>query len=872
MLRILRQITFSVPPSITYVNGFPIEDSAKPHSIWGMEGTEFFHRDKSITESPMVPQLTSHLYAPSVTNVITVTAQNQNPAPKSIPKIYFPPSSQISNQQQLHLQKQYTNQSSQQGISNVFFEENSSDSDDNRQLNEGSNKKRKRNQQSASSDIATLPIFQHRLFEGIINVGKDDDSDTMENDMRWTNKKNDNKEYSSEDDSEESEVDSVVQFDNNVEPKDRIRVARSQDGSRTSVRVTGGWMIYDDDDDDNNVTGKDYKAAHDTNKNVVNPVNEISEVILKEKAAAKLLENNVALGRRYKLELIENAVGLAYSQPSRKRSFPSGGRASTFVESKENAALERPMIGLLPLEDGGLRSACISCAIVPKSLHNACISQSLCGYCMTPLELSAINPPSKSKSKKLKSNAKKENAAAGDDQIVCGVVEKKIGIITYVLHTQCASAIAKYILEIPDDDDDDNNDADEIESIDAKEKEIIINHTEDEIVKKEKMKNKMQRVEQKYLSSARAATEEEIAADNRYLNITLGTIYEYEEIDDCLCDLCGRAGGLMQFFHIDESCTSMKSPSPEGWLAHSPCIFWLAESRLLQIPFTRAQSDDLVITDNSKVSNKSNNSNARDSKKKSKTKREEDDDDDQIGTTDGIDEDNVILNGTENVFNDKDPIEDEEVQLRDEIKTIVDEIVDGVIKSYDSAITMNYGEEIISSSLNPISPDDMMEVEVEVESEVKEMESFDPHNPSKEPAAAINDNETELTEKSLMMKHEDVPSKNTPKLITNNIDKRYKSYFDFLRGTSRCCLCGIQSGIALRCAAAACTVRAHPLCVSIAGPDWVLCSVSSISQTDSPSTSTSSSATSTGDLNIHDNITQNGLTYFCCNHIKDKKE
>ena len=46
------------------------------------------------------------------------------------------------------------------------------------------------------------------------------------------------------------------------------------------------------------------------------------------------------------------------------------------------------------------------------------------------------------------------------------------------------------------------------------------------------------------------------------------------------------------------------------------------------------------------------------------------------------------------------------------------------------------------------------------------------------------------------------------------------SLFDSLVGQWRCSCCGTYAGVVLKCSAVACTVRAHPLCVSIAGPKW----------------------------------------------------
>ncbi len=50
----------------------------------------------------------------------------------------------------------------------------------------------------------------------------------------------------------------------------------------------------------------------------------------------------------------------------------------------------------------------------------------------------------------------------------------------------------------------------------------------------------------------------------------------------------------------------------------------------------------------------------------------------------------------------------------------------------------------------------------------------------------------------------------------------FRSSFDSLYNSHRCCLCGLQVGIAVRCAAIACTVRAHPACAAIVGKKWSL--------------------------------------------------
>lgn len=47
-----------------------------------------------------------------------------------------------------------------------------------------------------------------------------------------------------------------------------------------------------------------------------------------------------------------------------------------------------------------------------------------------------------------------------------------------------------------------------------------------------------------------------------------------------------------------------------------------------------------------------------------------------------------------------------------------------------------------------------------------------------------------------------------------------RSLFDSLAGQWRCSCCGTYAGVVLKCCAAACVVRAHPLCVSLLKEPW----------------------------------------------------
>ena len=57
----------------------------------------------------------------------------------------------------------------------------------------------------------------------------------------------------------------------------------------------------------------------------------------------------------------------------------------------------------------------------------------------------------------------------------------------------------------------------------------------------------------------------------RLPGLEIGPLYDCDESDDAECDLCGRAGGILQFFDVDPQRSSLPPPGEEGWLAHVPC-------------------------------------------------------------------------------------------------------------------------------------------------------------------------------------------------------------------------------------------------------------------------------------------------------------
>ena len=57
----------------------------------------------------------------------------------------------------------------------------------------------------------------------------------------------------------------------------------------------------------------------------------------------------------------------------------------------------------------------------------------------------------------------------------------------------------------------------------------------------------------------------------RLPGLEIGPLYDCDEGDDAECDLCGRPGGILQFFDVDPLRSSLPPPGEEGWLAHVPC-------------------------------------------------------------------------------------------------------------------------------------------------------------------------------------------------------------------------------------------------------------------------------------------------------------
>jgi hypothetical protein len=490
------------------------------------------------------------------------------------------------------------------------------------------------------------------------------------------------------------EDDGVPSNPQGLEPGDRVRRARNEDGSTVMVRFDGGWMIRKSANADPSLTvGTEKEAAAVTNgamdvEDAPEDAASMKQRILERAAARKASGGATSSGLpvRYKNELIEAAVNAAQSSShKRKTSFTPGtitavasGHASavmieqTLRDLRESYQM-KPSLCYLSMEDGGVRFASVSFAQVPRSLHPMCATSVMCGVCLQYNDSSETNAGAVTENKSVakKGSKKRPHEALSPQDERFKLTRVQCGNIHYPVHNQCLAAVAG-----------------------------------DFLPKEQRPRNNSNSISS---DSAIIGTD---TTDSSGPVITLSSPYEYEQADDAECDLCGRKGGVLRYFKIDPSCSSVPAPAAEGWLAHVPCIQFLSGSKQL------APLLDVVP---------------------------------EVG-----------------------PLHFAQNPLSCDIAT-------GSSSASALKVPATGGNENVDSALN--------------ESTAEE--------DSGEPAAA----EALLKANRL---HAQPPL----------------SRFDQQFGHWRCTLCGLQCGLAVRCLAAGCTIRAHPVCVTAVNhPMWRVCSL-----------------------------------------------
>jgi hypothetical protein len=476
-----------------------------------------------------------------------------------------------------------------------------------------------------------------------------------------------------------------------LEPADRVRRARNEDGSTVMVRFDGGWMIRKSAKADPSLTEKEAATVTNGEMDVEDAPEDAASMkqrILERAAARKASGGATSSGlpARYKNELVEAAVNAAQSSShKRKTSFTPGtitavasGHASavmieqTLRDLRESYQM-KPSLCYLSMEDGGARFASVSFAQVPRSLHPMCATSVMCGVCLQYNDSAETNAGAVTENKSVakKGSKKRPHEALSPQDERFKLTRVQCGNIHYPVHNQCLAAV-----------------------------------TGDFLPKEQRPRTNSSACS----DSAYVGTD---TTEGMWPVITLSAPYEYEQADDAECDLCGRKGGVLRYFSIDPSCSSVPAPAAEGWLAHVPCIQFLSGSKHLA-PFT-----DLASSEEGPR--------------------------------------HFALN-----------------QLSCEIAT------GSSAAAALKVATAGSNEDVDSAPNESTAEED-----------------------SGEPAAA----EALLKANRL---HAQPPL----------------SRYDQQLGHWRCTLCGLQCGLAVRCLAAGCTIRAHPVCVTAVNhPMWRVCSL-----------------------------------------------
>lgn len=504
--KLLRKMTIQYPTSVKTMKGFQIHESSCPHEVWGMKENPLYRfssivddSNSNITKKLILKKLPAKTLLPSKETEIPIIVQS------------------AFDEKNLRSQKQFSRRGA---ISPGGKISNSS-------ANAG------------ALDTSAIPefqglkrIFQHKLFDGavfspsisssfgLLNKKKGVEL-TIEKKLPRTNLE---PEKSDSDDS----IDMQIEFDSRIEPKDRHRFAKLDNGNHVRIRVSGGWMVSSNQQVlEPTAASKSKDPSADSSHSMQKRIKEL---------ANQKVVGDQPLHIRFKRELIESAVNQLQNKKRvvlKSTSSGTEGFKSTSTDDTGNlrrqsqaidSCVESSIITLLPLEDGGVRWSCVSTTCVVKSLHVLCFSSLWCGLCLTKISSDDVNdkPPTmkKSQPKPKKKTLKRDSAILDEEEEVVPYVlqEKTVGSVTYTIHAQCA-----YIF--------DNN----------------------------AMNTDIQ----------------------RFGTIRINNHYHYDEIDDADCDLCGRRGAIMFYFDINTRCSTTPPPSNDGWLGHLPCIYWLANSGLL---------------------------------------------------------------------------------------------------------------------------------------------------------------------------------------------------------------------------------------------------------------------------------------------------
>lgn len=312
---------------------------------------------------------------------------------------------------------------------------------------------------------------------------------------------------------------------------------------------------------------------------LVPPIVILSSAELRERVRSRAADMKIqqtmsvdepTLNGRYKRKLLEAVASSALPSTGfkNKRKAPSWDTGSALSYGRSPDA---PLLFYVPMDDGGLRAVCVSVAPQPPSLHDLCTTGQVCAYCFAPFapdmklysdaQIAAmIKRRKKSKTQRKRKSADEDDSDDDGAESVKFLVAKTVGAVTFTLHRQCAYAA-------------DNGGAymvgKDASSAAAALPVSVGNEGEggDEDTHIDEEGQESEKDEALHLPG-----------------LEIGPLYDCDEADDSECDLCGRSGGILQFFDVDPLHSSLPPPGEEGWLAHAPCLAWLVKSRLLELP------------------------------------------------------------------------------------------------------------------------------------------------------------------------------------------------------------------------------------------------------------------------------------------------
>ena len=777
---------------------------------------------------------------------------------------------------------------------------------------------------TGGSDAFIDGILQHRLFRGALHSADNNDEDRNNFDEGERNTRNIpsslcfnellqyNKDEDVVDDEEKYMAEyALISYSDSVEPRDRDRWACfdsnstnyvsdyeqsiihekssiltceygdntsiTQNGSNRKilkngkyhlkVRVTGGWMKKVPDDD--SVEANDYFVNNSLgSKSFETIAQEVFEKRIKLKLSELNHENPSQSSDNlrdfyssYKRKLLEGVVNCSLAQ-SKKR-FVADPIAAL------GKAPDLPLLFYVPNDDGGLNSVCISCAPQPVSLHKLCTEKDVCAYCFTPFQSGMklyseaqimdwirrkkrkkgnnVKKRKQLKKRKLTDNLSDDKCSyssesdCDDEEFLRDnprfLVTKTVGSVSYTIHRQCAYVAGGVT----------NN--------------LLI-------------------------SDARETSElSDTNGFNNVMNVCssgrgyeLGPLYEYDEGDEGECDLCGRAGGILQFFDLDSRYSSQKPPGEEGWLAHVACLLWLSKSRLLELPPIEVRhikrcdpnsmrnsingfitklptekdsnvveimtshlevnlndsAEDSNVTngiDTHSISDASNNPRTLDNIQPSSPQNNIQPSSPQNNIQPSSPQNNIQPSSPQNNIQPSSPQND--IQPSSPHKNIQPSSPQNNIQP--SSLHNNIQPSSPQNNIQPSSPQYNIQPSspqnnIQPSSPQYNIQPSSPQNniPPSSPQYNIQPSspQNNIQPSSPQNNIQPLPSENNVESAVaeseilldtdvNTMSSQPLSLFDSLFGKWRCSLCGTSSGVTLKCAAVDCSVRAHPLCVHV---------------------------------------------------------